>query len=682
MPEARKPNAKQLEAIETTEGPVLITAGPGTGKTFTLVQRAMHLIKTKKVESPKEILITTFTNKAAGELITRLTDETEKLGIPFNVRDMYIGTFHSICGRILRDNIEHTRLRPNFKILDGFGQQQLVLRNMARLKLLPGTEKVIKRQGTAVLLEQQWTDADDICKFVNALEEEMVDVEELKKDDNPDIVECAEVLEEYRQILRENNMLDFAESQTECYRLLKENKNIRKDLRIKYLMIDEYQDTNYVQERLVMLLGGKDKNICVVGDDDQSLYRFRGATVSNILGFSDTVTKEEDEEDDGEEEKDKKECVTINLEMNYRSNDKIVEFYNKWMEDTEERKKLGFYWKPEKGRPYRHLKSIVPQKEKDKDKKAESVIRISGETEEEWHKNVLDFLQGLLKSGAVKDANQVAFLFESLKDGKVTGLADYLEENGIRVYAPRSNMFFERDEIKLVIGCFMLMSPTYKAYQSADEKSRSRKKGLHEYYRECLEKVKDTEIGKFAAGQDTEGLSYPDRLYRLFGQEPFRSMMDTDISASAAEIRPERNMAIFSDVVAVFESLYGDEKDAAKKASKFFEEYLRLRYKEGVGEYEYDEEYAPKGCVSFLTFHQAKGMEYPIVFVGTLDVNRKTEEEKAAEKKSKKKPNMVWVIEKDYFHGEKLEPYKMIRLISHLVRLISGSSAKAETGRH
>ena len=119
-------NEKQREAIQTTEGPLLLIAGPGTGKTFTLVQRAVYLILEKKV-SPSEILIATFTEKAAKELVTRITDELAKRNISVNLNEMYVGTFHSICLRILKENLEHTRIKKNFRVIDQFDQQYTVL---------------------------------------------------------------------------------------------------------------------------------------------------------------------------------------------------------------------------------------------------------------------------------------------------------------------------------------------------------------------------------------------------------------------------------------------------------------------------------------------------------------------------------------------------------------------------
>ena len=135
-------NVAQKEAIETTEGPVLIIAGPGTGKTYTLVQRALNLIVNKGVK-PEEIMLATFTEKAAKELVTRISNELSELNIPVNLTDMYIGTFHSICLRIIKDYLEFTRIKKNFKTLDEFDQKYMVFRNIREFTKIDNFSDVI-----------------------------------------------------------------------------------------------------------------------------------------------------------------------------------------------------------------------------------------------------------------------------------------------------------------------------------------------------------------------------------------------------------------------------------------------------------------------------------------------------------------------------------------------------------
>lgn len=271
-------NEAQRSAIETTDGPLLIIAGPGTGKTYTLVKRIVYLITEKSV-LPEEIMIATFTEKAAKELITRITNELYSMGISLNLNEMYIGTFHSICLRILKDHLEYTRIKKNYRMLDNFDQQYMVFQRIKRFRSLSHFDAIFEKKKGA------WRQADEIVKYVNNLAEELVDVDAMRQDSNEQIVAVANIIEQYNCLMEEENLIDFSSIQTEAYKLLVEQPAILEDIqkKIKYVMVDEYQDTNYIQELLVFLIAGKNKNICVVGDDDQGLYRFRGATIRNIL---------------------------------------------------------------------------------------------------------------------------------------------------------------------------------------------------------------------------------------------------------------------------------------------------------------------------------------------------------------------------------------------------------------
>lgn len=244
-------NEAQKEAISATDGLVLITAGPGTGKTFTLVKRAVYLIQECGIK-PEQIMMATFTEKAAKELITRITNELAERNVSVNVNEMYIGTFHSLCLRIIKENLEFTRLKRNYRLLDTFDQKYLVFRNFHKFKNIEGIDELLSKGGS-------WKRSDEICTYINHLSEEMVDIEALQSDDNPGIRTLGRVLSVYQEMLEEGNLIDFSTIQTECYKLLMQNKQILEELqdKLQYLMIDEYQDTNYIQEQIVFLLGAK-----------------------------------------------------------------------------------------------------------------------------------------------------------------------------------------------------------------------------------------------------------------------------------------------------------------------------------------------------------------------------------------------------------------------------------------
>ena len=633
-------NEGQKAAISTSDGPVLITAGPGTGKTYTLVQRAIYLIQEKGVK-PEQIMMATFTEKAAKELITRITNELSDRNIVVNVNEMYIGTFHSLCLRIIKEHLEYTRLKKNYRTLDAFDQSYTVFQNISKFRSIPNVDTLFPSGA--------WKMAQEICVYVNNLLEELVEPEDLKKDNNSDIQILGYVLETYKNILAENNLVDFASIQTEAFRLLKDNPAILSELqnKLQYIMIDEYQDTNYIQEQIVFLLGGEKKNICVVGDDDQGLYRFRGATIRNILEFPSKF-------DDGV-------CKIIQLVVNYRSNSDIVDFYNKWMETTDGAK-FKFGWDK-----FRYQKKIEPHEKTTL--KSPAVVKLSSmDDEDEWHEKILKFITGMKSSGKLTDYNQIAFLFSSVKHERVRKLASFLEKNKINVYSPRSDMFFDRDEVKVALGTMMLLFPKYVIGLENDE-YKFLQPEHSKYYRTCIQAANEFLVkpenvdfmkwvrhhGKLHVGlTGTTDYTYSGLLYMMFEFEPFKSLLAIDMNSGVVDVRPVRNLALLSQVIGKYEYLHRidvlNAKTIDSNTEKFFNLYFRLLYDGGINEYEDDAEYAPSGCVSFLTIHQSKGMEFPIVIVDSLSsVPRKSTRD------------ILLEVEEKYFKRPAYEPYDLTK---------------------
>lgn len=636
-------NEGQRKAISTAEGPVLITAGPGTGKTYTLVQRTIYLIEECRVK-PENIFIATFTEKAAKELVTRITNELSSRVIGANINEMYIGTFHSLCLRILKEHMEFTRLRRNYRLLDAFDQQYTIFNEIYHFENVPAIENILKGG--------KWKKAEAICHYVNTLSEELVNPEELVRDSDPLIAALGQVLQKYREkILDEGNLIDFSSLQVEAYNLLHGNKDILDELRSKitHIMVDEYQDTNFIQEQIVFLLAGERKNICVVGDDDQGLYRFRGATIRNILEFPQKFP-------DGE-------CRIIPLTINYRSNSDIVDFYNEWMTTTDGAK-FRFSWQN-----FRYDKKIEPY-EKSK-LHSPAVVKLAGKgSADKWHEEILRFINGLKASGKLTNYNQIAFLFNSVKNQNVTALANFLEQNNINVYSPRSDMFFQRDEIRFALGCLMLMFPHY--VQGLENGEYIFLQSEHsDYYKDCIKTANkyltessNSELLKWIRHRGivhvgltgTTDYSYCGLMYQLFEFRPFADILDVNMDAGVVDIRPARNLAKLTQIIGKFEYLhrvdvlsadeYRGKRRIDQNTEMLFNLYLRLIFDGGITEYEDDSEYAPSGCVSFLTIHQSKGMEFPIVLVDSLsNVPRKQTN------------NLVKRIEERYFKRPAFEPY-------------------------
>ena len=188
--------------------------------------------------------------KAAKELVTRIANELAARDIIANINEMYIGTFHSLCLRIIKEHLEYTRLKKNYRTLDAFDQSYTVFQNFYRFRDIPNLDEVLSKSGT-------WRQSGEICTLVNNLVEELIDPEDLKADSNRQIAALGEMLEVYSEILSENNLMDFSAIQTEAYRLLMNHPSVLEEFqdKIRYIMIDEYQDTNYIQEQIVFLLG-------------------------------------------------------------------------------------------------------------------------------------------------------------------------------------------------------------------------------------------------------------------------------------------------------------------------------------------------------------------------------------------------------------------------------------------
>lgn len=288
-------NPEQREAVETTEGPLLILAGAGSGKTRVITSRIAWLIREKGV-APDSILAVTFTNKAAAEMAERV----DKLLGHSSLAKPLISTFHSMCVRMLRRDIEELRvgsegLTRSFAIFDESDQQNIVKQVMRRMGI--DTKQLTPR---TVLSRISWA------------KNHMVDPQEYylgSKDPNSERI--AQIYKSYRDELRKNNALDFDDLLLEAVRLLKVSSAAREryQRRYRYLLVDEYQDTNRPQYEMMKLLAGEAHNVCAVGDEDQSIYSWRGADIRNILEF----------------EKDFPNAKIVRLEQNYRSTQTILE---------------------------------------------------------------------------------------------------------------------------------------------------------------------------------------------------------------------------------------------------------------------------------------------------------------------------------------------------------------------
>lgn len=286
-------NEQQKQAVMTTEGPLLILAGAGSGKTRVLTHRTAYLIDELGV-NPYNIMAITFTNKAAGEMRERI----DKM-VGYGSESIWVSTFHSTCVRILRRYIDRLGYSTNFTIYDADDQKTLMKDICKRLNI-----------DTKIHKERMF------LSVISSAKDELIDPIEFETRAAGDYAKRiqAQVYREYQQVLRQNNALDFDDlimKTVELFKLDGEVLNAYQE-RLRYIMVDEYQDTNTAQFELIRLLANKYKNLCVVGDDDQSIYKFRGANIYNILNF----------------EKHFPDATVIKLEQNYRSTQNILDAAN------------------------------------------------------------------------------------------------------------------------------------------------------------------------------------------------------------------------------------------------------------------------------------------------------------------------------------------------------------------
>ena len=309
-------NPVQQEAVYHTEGPLLILAGAGSGKTRVLTHRIAYLIDECQV-NPWNILAITFTNKAAGEMRERVDQIVD-----FGAEDIWVSTFHSTCVRILRRYIDRLGYDRSFTIYDGDDQKTVIKEVCKKLNI---DTKVYKER--------------TLLSAISSAKDEMIGPKEylLRSEGDYARQRIAQVYEEYQKRLRSNNALDFDDLLFKTVELFKtdaEVLNYYQD-RFKYIMVDEYQDTNTVQFQFVSLLAAKYRNLCVVGDDDQSIYKFRGANIHNILDFEKTFP----------------DAKVIKLEQNYRSTKTILDAANGVIHHNQGRKDKTLWTDNEQGVP-------------------------------------------------------------------------------------------------------------------------------------------------------------------------------------------------------------------------------------------------------------------------------------------------------------------------------------------
>jgi len=388
-------NNKQLEAVTLPQQSALILAGAGSGKTRVLTARIAWLIQTEQV-SPTGLLAVTFTNKAAKEMLTRIT-----ASLPINTRGMWVGTFHGLCNRLLRAHHREAGLPASFQILDIADQLSMIKRLMKLMNV--DDEKFPPKQ---------------VQNYINGCKDEGLRAHAVDAYD-PHSQKLREIFEEYDKQCQRDGVADFAELLLRCYELLERDANIRLHYqsRFRYILVDEFQDTNRLQYQWLKLLAGKDNCMFAVGDDDQSIYGFRGARVGNMRDF----------------ETDFNVQSVVKLEENYRSHSNILDAANAIISHNKNRLGKNLWTSAGAGEPVR-----VYQAYNDNDE-AQFIV---------------DEIKMLHAEGT--ELGEMAMLYRSNAQSRVLEHALFSANLPYRVYG--GLRFFERAEIKHALAYMRLIA--------------------------------------------------------------------------------------------------------------------------------------------------------------------------------------------------------------------------------
>lgn len=545
-------NDRQVEAVLATEGPVLILAGAGSGKTKALTHRIAYLVLEKKVP-PENILAVTFTNKAAKEMTVRIAGLLGQAlgGAKLNLA--WLGTFHSICVKILRREIEKTSgASSNFTIYDQTDSLNAIKQAMKSLGI---SEKQYNPRG--------------IRSFISSAKGELIDETEYRKfafEHFQEIV--AKVYVEYQKILNRANALDFDDLLMRTVKILEDNPEILKKYqeKFKYILIDEYQDTNHAQYKLIKNLSRLRENIFVIGDDWQSIYSFRGAKFQNILDF----------------QKDYPKAKTIYLEENYRSTGPILEAAQTVIKNNEIRTDKNLYTRRQAGAPVSVIAATDKFKEVD---------------------FILDEIFSL-KIGEGRSYNDFAILYRT--NAQSRAFEEALVKRGIpyRIYG--SIKFYERKEVKDVIAYLnYLQNPNDSVSLSRIINTPPRGIGEKTLARILAREPDFENIPKYKLFLDCiEGIRRaissmrPDEIIEtVISRSGYRDYINDGTVEGQSRLE---NIEELKVAAAAHESL-----------TDFLQSVALVSDIDSLGE--------EGEVLTLMTVHLSKGLEYPVVFISGLE---------------------------------------------------------------
>lgn len=572
-------NPPQKDAVDTLSGPLLILAGAGSGKTRVLTFRTANLIA-QGLASSDEILAVTFTNKAAREMEGRIQSLLKQVGAPVYGK-LWISTFHSICARILRDHIHLLDYKPFFGIYDSADQISMIKKVLTALQI---DEKTYPAKSFAARINAAKTDAltpDDVRKRPRVMDERSL-----------------QVYEKYEEEMKRANSLDFGDLLMKTYLLFNDYPAVLESYqrKFRYIMVDEYQDTNRIQYLLVQKLASAHRNLCVVGDEDQSIYSWRGADIHNILDF----------------EKDFPNAKVVKLEQNYRSSQTIINAATEVIRNNTQRKDKTLFTENPEGDP------IIVREENNEYDEARYVV---------------NEIQNLLNHSDVSPED-IAIFYRTNAQSRV--LEEQFRTRNMPYRLVGGMKFYERMEIKDILAYMkLILNPTddiaFKrvinvpargigktTVDRLEEFSASRDVSMIEG---CALAVDNREFNAGTTSKlraflnlldslrtSARTVSLPELYHAILdGTAYVQRLKEEDTPESESRIE---NLEEFDNAI----SKFAEERGEEGTLQSFLEEMSLVSDQDSLDD-------ADTRSVTMMTLHISKGLEYPVVFIVGMEEN-------------------------------------------------------------
>ena len=564
-------NEMQQLAVDTTEGPLLILAGAGSGKTTVLVNRVEHIISSH-LATPWQVLAITFTNKAAGELRERLVS-----AIGEEANDIWAYTFHSCCSRILRRFGEKIGYTNHFTIYD-----------------TDDSRRVMKQCQKQLGIEDKLINHKSILAEISRAKDSLISPEEYKQTAQNDfrkskIAECYEL---YQAQLKKSDAMDFDDIIFNTVKLLEENEDVRNiyQTQFKYVMVDEYQDTNHAQYVLTSLLADKYKNICVVGDDDQSIYRFRGATIENILSF----------------ENHYKGATVLRLEENYRSTQNILDGANAVISHNKNRKGKTLFTRSGSG---------------------DKIVYKTVMSESEESQYIIDEIVKNVNNGMKYSDHAILYRMNA----QSRNLEVMLTKSGISHRIIGGHRFFDRKEIKDIVSYLAVInnpSDNVRLQQIINVPKRAIENTM---FANVLEIGAELGMSAFEVCERADEFQKTSRsasklmnftkMIRDFQECIENGMGLNDLLQEVLDVTK------YLDYLQEEPETYEDRVNNIKELSSMFIKYEEESEDANLSEFledvalisDIDSYNEDEDAVVLMTLHSAKGLEFPVVFIPGME---------------------------------------------------------------